>query len=371
MIVVIHRLPELQMAAAVTEQNQLMTDKQGNENCGTCKRKVKGNDRALQCNLCDLWHHIGCERVNEDIYRFLIKNEEKTLHWYCGKCNVVAGKLLTAITSLAKRQDDLEEQVSALGRDTKEKIKEVKDEVLEVRRELNKRPDIGDMDHVLHNIASMNKKVQDIQTETNKMKQLDDKVVYLEQLVQSSVVGGPPQAEKNAAESLSPKNSVQATVSEAVREMEERKLRENNIVIFGVQEKDSRVSQERIQHDLEYVKQILVTCGVETEVSSIRGVSRLGKYDVNRRKRPLHVGFTDKKGKMELFKNIRALQGNPEYTNVSITNDLTKEQREQEKKLLLEAKNLTDSGRGIFKVRGPPWARKVIQVKRQTENTVE
>lgn len=341
------------------------------ENCGACRRKVKGNDRALQCNLCDLWHHIACERVNEDIYKILMKNDETTLHWYCGKCNVVAVKLLTSITSLTRRQDDLEAQVSALGLDTKEKLKEVNDELLEVKRDLKSRPDIGDMDHVLNNMAGVNKKVQEIQTETNKMKLLDAKVVHLEQLVQNTSAGGPPQAEQNAAESLSSNNRVQATVSEAVREMEERKMRENNIVIFGVQEKDSSVSQERIQHDLEYVKQILVTCGVETEVRNIRGVRRLGKYDVNGRKRPLHVGFNERRVKIELFKNIRALQSNSVYTNVSITNDLTKTQREQENKLFLEAKNLTDSGRGIFKLRGPPWARKVIQVKRQTENKVE
>lgn len=355
------------MANAIVQRSEI--SKQLNGKCGSCKVKVKKNDKALQCNLCDMWHHIICEDISEEVYSFLTENEESSLHWYCRKCEIVAGKVLQSIASLANRQDDLEKKVNNLEHDTSEKVKKFEEEVTDLRMELNNRPDISDIDHVLHEIANVNMKVQEIQGESNK---LGEKIVKLEQGEKPlNLESDAPSDTRNMAESSS--KNVQETVSEVVKEMEERKLRENNIVIFGAQEKDSRVSQERTQHDLDYVNQILVTCGIEAAESKIKSIRRLGQYDANRRKRPIHIVFTEGEVKIKLFRNIGSLKSNPLYNNMSITNDLTKKQREQEQKLLTEAKNLTEAGRGLFKVRGPPWARKIIQVKRrdqEEQNTV-
>ena len=49
----------------------------------------------------------------------------------------------------------------------------------------------------------------------------------------------------------------------------------------------------------------------------------------------------------------------------SIQNDLTKKEREEEKKLLDEARanEALDGGKTRFRVRGPPWARRIVRMK--------
>jgi hypothetical protein len=55
------------------------------------------------------------------------------------------------------------------------------------------------------------------------------------------------------------------------------------------------------------------------------------------------------------------------YENVSVSNDLTQTEREMEKKLWSEAKRqqISDvSGDYMYKVRGPPWARRIVKIKK-------
>jgi hypothetical protein len=49
---------------------------------------------------------------------------------------------------------------------------------------------------------------------------------------------------------------------------------------------------------------------------------------------------------------------------VRIGNDLTRTEREEEKKLYEKSKKLqeADSGEHRYRVRGPPWARKIVKV---------
>ena len=54
---------------------------------------------------------------------------------------------------------------------------------------------------------------------------------------------------------------------------------------------------------------------------------------------------------------------------VQANHDLTKTQRENDKKLRDEAKLKEEqSGEFYFKVRGPPWDRKIIQIRKVKEN---
>lgn len=32
--------------------------------CGTCKATVSEQDDVIECSLCNLWHHIVCEKIS-------------------------------------------------------------------------------------------------------------------------------------------------------------------------------------------------------------------------------------------------------------------------------------------------------------------
>jgi len=96
---------------------------------------------------------------------------------------------------------------------------------------------------------------------------------------------------------------------------------------------------------------------------------RFGKsYNENR---PLLVKFKTNKDKqvfMQSLSKLKTLDDESELKNVSIINDMTKLEREREKKLVEEGipKSAAQTqGESIFKVRGPPWDRKVIEVQKK------
>ena len=52
------------------------------------------------------------------------------------------------------------------------------------------------------------------------------------------------------------------------------------------------------------------------------------------------------------------------YQGINVSNDLTKTERGNEKRLWEEAKKMNEndaSGDFTYKVRGPPWARKLVK----------
>ena len=59
-----------------------------------------------------------------------------------------------------------------------------------------------------------------------------------------------------------------------VDEINERKKRENNIVIFGLQESESDEKKERGEHDLRQIKEIFKDSEVQLEGDAIKKTAR-------------------------------------------------------------------------------------------------
>ena len=51
--------------------------------CACCERPCKNNQRALQCDGCNLWCHAKCTRVSQDEYNRLSSTDDT---WYCNAC---------------------------------------------------------------------------------------------------------------------------------------------------------------------------------------------------------------------------------------------------------------------------------------------
>lgn len=170
-----------------------------------------------------------------------------------------------------------------------------------------------------------------------------------------------------ATQNISTNTVKKETVTTVIDEMNERKSRENNLIIFGFEENQSEVRQERIDHDIQQVKELYKACKIQLDTTSIKKTGRLGKFNNEKRDRPLLVTLSSVESKLVLFINIHRIRELTEYEKVNVSNDLTKAEREKEKQLWQEAKKqqLKDkSGDFIYKVRGPPWARRVMKLKK-------
>ena len=57
--------------------------------CGTCHRVVDERNKAIQCDLCNYWNHIGCDGIEPYDYDKLKKlpqaQRDKIIH-YCKQC---------------------------------------------------------------------------------------------------------------------------------------------------------------------------------------------------------------------------------------------------------------------------------------------
>ena len=51
--------------------------------CGICNKTVKNNRKAVQCDSCGLWIHIGCNDILDAEYEHLKTDDDL---WYCLVC---------------------------------------------------------------------------------------------------------------------------------------------------------------------------------------------------------------------------------------------------------------------------------------------
>ena len=67
----------------------------------------------MLCEICETWYHAKCEKVQDDTYEFLKRDEG--VHWFCNNCDKSLVKMFKAMKKLNdKQQLELEGKQSAL-----------------------------------------------------------------------------------------------------------------------------------------------------------------------------------------------------------------------------------------------------------------
>ena len=155
------------------------------------------------------------------------------------------------------------------------------------------------------------------------------------------------------------------------REDNEKEKRAANVVIYNLPE-----SNTNKEADLNFVKSIVVDTGTNAE---IKKVIRLGKQTDNCNKiRPALITLDSSEKRKQLLANLKNLKGNEKYRGISITMDLTPEERRfiKQKSVLARQMNekLKQDGTNDAKyvVRGDretSWDIKLIKLKVPSEST--
>ena len=266
------------------------------------------NAKLLECQRCSEHFCIKCLNKSESEYNAASSSD---LMWFCVECRLKVQKNIKIDIDIEKKCNEImlkyESRIEKIEKDL-----ETKCDKSQVRNIVNE-----EMDRVNKTTAQATNSTQHVDTDT--------------------IIG----------------------------EIEERKSREKNIVIYGIEEMDSTSTEERIEHDTTTVERIFDCCEVEHDRNDITKVKRIGKHDKNKKSRPMIVSLRSLELKKKLMKNLRKLKENG-LENVRISNDLTKAERENENKLYAEARQLEkESGEYQFRVRGPPWDRKLVKIPRR------
>ena len=237
------------------------------------------SDKMLECERCSSHHCTKCLGKSDDEYRIL---QDSHLMWFCGPCKVIIKKNIATDLEIEQRCNAIMQMHDSRIQNLEEIINTKCDEskVREIIKEALEKP----------SVKSWATAVQDGSQEPNK--DLNTQIFS---------------------------------------KMNDRKARENNLIMFGIQESKSEVNEERNIEDVKIVKYVLKTCGIETNDSSLAKVFRLGKL-LKDKVRPLFVTLNlSEDTKALIFRGCKNLRDHSEYNTVSVANDLTREEREQEK----------------------------------------
>lgn len=324
--------------------------------CGRCSKMVREKDMAILCDICETWYHAKCEKIPPDVYKFMVEEEAGSqFTWHCISCTKGCAKLKSYIEKLEKTQADLIE---------KQEIIQV--EVQEIREAVKVDKEV--LDNVTGRVGVLEARVmtdkESMQDLSSRMERVEMNLSDLKESTKKEMKEGERTYGEHQVSQGIQKEMDMNTVFE---ELNDKKKRENNIVVYNVPECDSSMFQERIKHDRQIMKQILNACGIHEE--KMARVVRLGKKKEGRG-RPVLTVLTDPEVRNDLFRNVKELAKDDNLKNFRVAYDLTRRERQLDQDLLEKAKNLTETGKGKHVVRGPPWNRRVVKVEEQGSRPV-
>ena len=167
------------------------------------------------------------------------------------------------------------------------------------------------------------------------------------------------------------KTIMKETLEEQKKEDVDRENRENNIIIYNVEESEQVDTGERKKEDVKFFN---ILCQEVLQISSpsAKNFIRLGRKPAaedSQRPRPLKVVMDSKDDRSKIMRNLTKLKDAEErYRKISITYDYCQEDREKIKTKVVEAKQLEEGDQSKnfrYRVRGPPWDLRIIKIAKQ------
>jgi hypothetical protein len=201
------------------------------------------------------------------------------------------------------------------------------------------------------------KRLDEMENKLDKKVELDEVKALIQENKESAATGG---------------NDQDGTLTSQLEEFKESMARKSNIIIFRAEESKKTEPKERKVEDIAIVNELCKITG--TNKQTVKNVTRLGKKDVDSdNPRPMRVIFEDEKAKGSLMANMKNLAtAEDKFKQLSITHDMTKKERLQNKEKLAEAKKknevLEEDNQSVkykYLVKGPPGDRRVVKVKKK------
>ena len=309
--------------------------------CGQCKKLVKNENPAMECEICQQWYHIKCQGITKAEYECIKGGGKKKylskLHWYCQTCERMAVNFMRTMTSLHVKQQVLEERINQL------------EEKIEMKAN-------QEVDHLREEIKTIRE--GQLQAMEEKQRALEEKVV----MKSSTNYVSKEDIKKNVTE------EIETRLQEKEAEEKARKDKRKNIIVFGMKESQATNQKDTQTKDLREIKKILNEfCEVKLNEGDVAKVIRMGKYTESK-KRPVIITIKTEEKKKEIFQNLQKLRRCVE--NITITHDLTQKQRKELQELINEAKRKEEcdpSRSYIYRVRGPPWGWHIKKIAKKTE----
>ena len=344
--------------------------------CVVCDDKFEGSiGDVIECEMCFKHFCISCVEVSQEHYRLL--NECTSAHWYCPTCEEKAVKTVKAEfvveerckAFIEKMEEKMEARITYLEAELEKKMSE--EDVKElVEKTITHTAEERIKEIVENKLAE--KEAASAHASQENVKELVEKTITdsaeetIKEIVENKLAENDAAASAHVAEEKV-KVVVSSMIDKHSTDQQDKDGRKLNALIYHVSESDKEEPERRKEDDLKFIADLKVELGVEE--SEISNIVRLGKRsDDITKPRPMKVMFDSeksKKGFMCKLGNLANAQDN--FKKISVSHDMTKEEREQNKKKVQEAKNLNrehPSEEWVYRVRGLPGMKKVMRVKK-------
>ena len=253
----------------------------------TCKTVASNTKGGICCSVCQYWYHPECAGVSEEEFRMCLKWKDLkgTDIWTCSPCE-------SANENLDKR------------------VKEVNAKVEEVKKDLK---EIGDK----QDQAEIREQLRDtkVDTQAAEITALKERMALLE---------------ANSGDKV-------------LREVEERKTKETNLVFYRIPEVEEERGEVRREEDEKRVRFSLKEIGASQ--MGIKFSRRIGEKLGGQGPRPLLVGFDSVQTTEDILEKCPKLSKSTHagLREVTVVRDLTLKQRKDEQGKLadIKKKNLT------------------------------
>lgn len=324
--------------------------------CSETKCYDFSNQNTLQCSTCERLVHYRCTRLPAyQIQLFISTSKANTRSgksFCCFNCVEVSADLPALCQPIDDNIEDLkkgiaerdrviemfeenEQQLYKAVKSLKSRNAKLKDRILE-RKEVS--------DAIQEKMTELGAEIK-----TTVIEQIKDSLLKVENQV-SEVKQSYAEAARDPSQgdqTLQPQ-SIKVVIKEALREEEakenDKQRRSRNVIVHGVVEKETN-------EDKLWVEQLLKDTHANV---TVKRITRLGKPNEDK-KRPILICLSEESEKLKLLGNLPTLKGNQKYSRVSITEDLTPDERKQLRKLSSEAKELNaeeNSSTDMWRVRG-------------------
>lgn len=97
--------------------------------CIKCDKNVKKNDKAVLCNLCDLWIHKSCGDMDDSTFDVLVGQVAQNggAYWACKSCRKYAAKFDKSVKELDRKIESGIARVSSHDKEIESLQSEVKE----------------------------------------------------------------------------------------------------------------------------------------------------------------------------------------------------------------------------------------------------
>jgi hypothetical protein len=209
----------------------------------------------------------------------------------------------------------------------------------------------------------LNSSIQNTKEAIKKAEEIAKKCVETQKHIDTKI-----QQVETTAQKIEEKAEGQTSDSRLMREINEKKAKECNVIIYNITEPESNLKEEIHNEDKSFLNGLFEIVNKPILKENFSKAFRLGKNKTTK-PRPLLVCFNSTDHKNDLMNSLGKLKhAEPKYKQIRVAHDLTDLEREEIKKLLNQAREEDQAKNFYINVRGPPWALKIVKTPKTNHN---